>query len=313
MPRYNSFGAYAKRLFGAAVHKVNIDAGFTCPNRDGTVGVGGCTYCNNQSFRPSSCSPSLSVSEQVKNGVAYIGKRYGASKFLAYFQPYTNTYAPVDELERLYSEALLEPSVVGLAIGTRPDCIDKEKLDLLERISRTHFVLVEYGLQSIYGKSLDFINRGHDYNAFVDAVDMTNRRGIHTGAHIIVGLPTETREEMLRMAGEVSKSGIGFLKIHQLQVVRDTPLAESFMNSPFHVFGYEEYLDFAVDFIERLSPDIVLQRLFATAPDNILIAPKWGLSRHEILRGIERRFEERDAFQGRLYSRNTLTTSEKAS
>lgn len=298
MRRYNSFGAFARERFGASVHKVNIDAGFTCPNRDGTVGVGGCIYCNNQSFRPSSCSPSISVAEQVRGGIEYLKRRYRAAKFLAYFQPYTNTYAPVANLEKLYREALDEPSVVGLAIGTRPDCIDEAKLDLLEGLSKTHFVLLEYGLQSIYEKSLRFINRGHDYDAFLKAVEMTNRRGIYTGAHMIVGFPTETKEEMLHMAEEVSTTGIGFLKIHQLQVVRDTPLAEHYGQRPFHVFGYEEYLDFVVDFLERLSPDIVIQRLFATAPDDMLIAPKWGRSRHEILKGIEKRLLERDTVQG---------------
>lgn len=295
---YNSFGPYIKKKFGEAVHKVNIDAGFTCPNRDGTVGVGGCIYCNNDSFRPSSCRPALSVREQIANGAAYLGRRYGATKLLAYFQPFTNTYAPVEELERLYLEALAEPSVIGLAIGTRPDCIDGQKLDLLKRLSESSFILVEYGLQSIYEKSLGFINRGHDYAAFLRAVDMTVGRGIHVGAHIIVGLPTETRDETLKMAEAVSETDVEFLKIHQLQVVRDTPLAAIYAETPFHCFGYEEYIEFLIDFMERLSPRIVLQRLFASAPEDILIAPKWGRSKHEILRDINRAFERRGASQG---------------
>lgn len=300
--RYNSFGPFVKRRFGASVHKVNVDAGFTCPNRDGTLGVSGCIYCNNDSFRPGSCKPALSVREQVRNGISYLRKRYGADKFIVYFQPYTNTYAPIEELERLYSEALDEPSVVGLAIGTRPDCIDAEKIGLLESLASRHFVLVEYGIQSIYDKSLRFINRGHDYSAFLRALDMTRGRGIEIGAHIIVGFPTETREEMLLMADEVSSLPLGFLKIHQLQIVRDTPLAALFSDRPFPVFGYEEYLGFVVDFIERLSPGIVLQRLFATAPDDILIAPRWDRSRHEILRDIDRLFIGRDTFQGKRFS-----------
>jgi radical SAM protein (TIGR01212 family) len=299
--RHNSFGRYVKEKFGAAVHKVNIDAGFTCPNRDGTLGVSGCIYCNNDSFRPNSCKPALSVTEQVQNGIAWLKKRYGAEKFLAYFQPYTNTYAPADELLTLYEEALAEPSVVGLAIGTRPDCIDGEKLDMLAEIARSRFVLVEYGVQSIYSKTLEFIKRGHDYAAFLKAVDMTNERGLHSGAHIIVGFPTETREEMLAMATELSGSGIEFLKVHQLQVIKDTPLAEMFSSEPFHIFDYSEYVDFVADFLERLSPDIVIQRLFATAPDEILIAPRWDRTKHELLRDIERRLAERDSFQGRLY------------
>lgn len=299
--RYHSFGSYIKKRFGAPVHKVNVDAGFTCPNRDGTLGLSGCIYCNNDSFRPSSCKPTLSVSEQVRNGIAYLKKRYGAEKFIAYFQPYTNTYASLDELERLYREALDEPSVVGLAIGTRPDCIDKEKIALLEFLASKYFILVEYGLQSIYDKTLRFINRGHDYRRFIDTLDMTKGRGIEIGVHIIVGFPTETVEETLRMADEISGLPVRFLKIHQLQIVRDTPLATLFSERPFHVFEYREYLDFVTDFIERLSPEIVLQRLFATAPDDILVAPKWDKSRHEILRDIERRLAERDTSQGKKF------------
>ncbi len=299
--RYNSFGRYARGRFGAAVHKVNIDAGFTCPNRDGTLGVTGCIYCNNESFRPSSCKPALSVSEQVRNGIAWLRKRYRAEKFLAYFQPYTNTYAPVDELRRLYAEALAEPSIIGLAIGTRPDCIDGEKLDMIAGLAKGRFVLMEYGVQSIYAKSLEFIKRGHGYGAFLDAIEATLSRGLHAGAHIIVGFPTETREETLGMATELSETGIEFLKIHQLQVIKDTPLAALYEREPFHTFGYEEYVEFAAEFLERLSPDIVVQRLFATAPEKMLVAPRWDRSKHELLRDINRALALRDSHQGRLY------------
>jgi radical SAM protein (TIGR01212 family) len=240
--RYTSFGSYVKKTFGTLVQKVNIDAGFTCPNRDGTVGVGGCVFCNNESFKPGACRPALSVREQVRNGIAYLGKRYGAGKFLAYFQAYTNTYAPVDELERIYSEALEEPSVLGLAIGTRPDCVESEKLDMLQRLARTHFVLVEYGLQSPYERSLRYINRGHTYGTFLDALEAARRRGIHTGVHTIVGIPTESREETLRMATELSETGVEFMKIHQLQVIKDTPLARMYAEQAFPVFVYRASL-----------------------------------------------------------------------
>lgn len=303
--RYNSFGSYVRRAFGSPVFKVNIDAGFTCPNRDGTVGSGGCTYCNNESFKPEECRPALSVTEQVENGIRYLSGRYGADRFIAYFQAYTNTYAPVDELRRLYTEALSEPSVVGLAVGTRPDCIDDEKLDMLSELARNRFVLLEYGVQSTYQKSLDFMNRGHDYSKFLWAVEETRKRGLMAGGHMIVGFPSETGEETLESARIISESGIGFLKIHQLQVVAGTSMANDFAKEPFHVFGYEEYLEFVVSFIERLSPDIVLQRLFATAPDDILVAPKWGRSRHEILRDIEGRLDDLDTHQGRLYKTYT--------
>ncbi len=296
--RYNAFGPYLKKKFETIVYKVNVDAGFTCPNRDGTLGVTGCIYCNNDSFRPSKCKPETPLAEQIRTGTAYLSLRYKAKKFLVYFQPFTNTYAPVRELERFYTEALSQPSVIGLAIGTRPDCIDEEKIDLLQRLAKNHFILVEYGLQSIYDKSLQYIARGHDYRTFLDAVTMTKDRGIHIGAHIIVGLPTETRDEMLAMADEISGLPLDFLKIHQLQIVKDTPLAEMYREGPFYTFTYDEYLDFLVDFIKRLSPDIVLQRLFALSPDNILIAPNWGKSRQEIIRDIEERFTERNAVQG---------------
>jgi radical SAM protein (TIGR01212 family) len=296
--RYRAFGPYLKEKFGTVVYKVNVDAGFTCPNRDGVLGVTGCIYCNNDSFRPSKCRSELSIREQIRNGITYLSMRYKAKKFLVYFQPYTNTYAPVRELELLYREALLEPSVIGLAIGTRPDCVDEEKIEMLQSLAEDHFILIEYGLQSVYNKSLNYIMRGHDYQAFIDAVNMTAGRGIYIGAHIIAGFPTETAEEMLTMADEISSMPVEFLKIHQLQIVRGTVLEGQYIKEPFHIFSYEEYLDFLVDFVERLSPEIVLQRLFATAPDDILIAPKWGKTRQEIIRDIEKRFIERNAFQG---------------
>ncbi|MBE0425349.1 MAG: TIGR01212 family radical SAM protein [Nitrospirae bacterium] len=297
--RYNSFGSYIKKRFGTTVYKVSVDAGFTCPNRDGKIATSGCIYCNNDSFRANSCRPALSLTEQIQSGIKYIRRRYKAEKFLVYFQPHTNTYAPVDELERLYKDALSEPSVIGLAIGTRPDCVDENKIALLKSLARNYFILIEYGMQSIYNKSLEFINRGHDYSTFLKALNLTENRGIYIGAHVIVGFPTETREEMLSMADEISQLPIDFLKIHQLQVIKDTPLEVLYRNSPFHVFGYEEYLEFVSDFIVRLSNRIVLQRLFATAPDRILIAPQWGKSRQEILRDIEKRLEEKDTYQGR--------------
>jgi len=297
--RYNSFGSHIREKFGARVYKVNVDAGFTCANRDGTIGNTGCIYCNNDSFRPNSCKPTLSVSEQIRNGTIHIRKRYKAEKFLVYFQPYTNTYAPVEELERLYKAALTDPSVVGLAIGTRPDTVDNEKILLLEDLAKRNFILIEYGLQSIYDRTLEFINRGHDYNSFLKALAMTKDRGIYSGAHVIVGFPTESKEEMLYMADEISHMSVDFLKIHQLQVIKDTPLEIMYRGNPFHIFDYGEYLDFVSEFIGRLSPKIVLQRLFATAPDGILIAPRWDKSRQEILRDIEKRLESRDIYQGK--------------
>lgn len=288
-----------KELFGQAVYKVNVDAGFTCPNRDGSIATGGCIYCNNDSFRPAACTDSAGIREQMEKGIPYLLSRYGAARFIVYFQPFTNTYASVDILERLYREALDHPGVVGLAIGTRPDCVDEEKIRLLEKLAKDSFILVEYGLQSVYDKTLAFINRGHDYACFKSAVSRTTGRGIRIGAHIILGFPTETREEMLAMADELSGQPIEFLKIHQLQVVKDTALADLYGSQPFQTFGYREYLEMLADFIERLSPHIVLQRLFAAAPDEILIAPVWEKTRSELLRDLDEQMEQRGSRQGR--------------
>ncbi len=301
--RYNSFNDFCRERFGHRVYKVNVDAGFTCPNRDGTVSVGGCIYCNNDSFRPDACRHAIPIEEQIKNGIEYIRRRYKADRFIIYFQPFTNTYAPVDELERLYKTALMDDRVIGLAIGTRPDCIDDEKLCLLEELSKRYFILIEYGVQSIYDKTLRFINRGHNYQCFKDALKKTKGRGIYIGSHIILGFPTETMDEMLYMADELSRQPIDFLKIHQLQIVRDTALSAMYERHPFHVFSCDEYIGLVCDFFERLSPDIYIQRLFATAPDNVLIAPHWDKSRHQLLIDINIEFDRRDAYQGRLYKK----------
>ena len=297
--RYNAFGQYMKDLYGRPVYKVNVDAGFTCPNRDGSLATGGCIYCNNDSFRPSACTSTTSLHDQIEKGIPYLRSRYGAERFIVYFQPYTNTYASVEVLERLYREALDNPGVVGLAIGTRPDCVDAEKIALLATLSRDHFILVEYGLQSIYDTTLAFINRGHDFACFKNALALTIGRGIHVGAHLILGFPTETRKEMLDMADVISDLPIEFLKVHQLQVVKETALADLYAKKPFATFGYHEYIEMLADFLERLSPDIVLQRLFAAAPDEILIAPVWNKTRSELLRDLDTFMEQRGSYQGK--------------
>jgi radical SAM protein (TIGR01212 family) len=305
--RYNAFGQYMKALYGRPVYKVNVDAGFTCPNRDGSIATGGCIYCNNNSFRPSACSSTVSLHDQISRGIPYLRSRYGAEKFIVYFQPYTNTYASVDILERLYREALDNPGVVGLAIGTRPDCVDEEKIKLLELLAKDFFILIEYGLQSIYDRTLKFINRGHDYASFRSALAMTSGRGIRIGAHLILGFPTETRSEMLVMADELSTTPIEFLKIHQLQVVQDTALAELYSAKPFPTFGYEEYIAILAEFLERLDPRIIMQRLFAAAPDNILIAPVWNRTRSEFLNDLDAYLESRGSYQGKCRTLNIGT------
>lgn len=297
--RYNAFGPYMKSRFGSAVYKVSVDAGFGCPNRDGTIGTSGCIFCNTESFSPSSCDPNLTVSGQIRRGISFIKRRYKVDKFLAYFQPNTNTYASVDELERLYTEALANPEVIGLAIGTRPDAVDDEKIKLIQSLAEKYFILIEYGMQSIYDKTLQFINRGHDYRTFLTALQATKDRGIFIGTHIILGFPTETRAEMLAMADELSDLPIDFLKIHHLQVIKNTPLAILYDENPFPLFGHDEYIDFITEFLERLSPRLVLERLFAASPGTLLVAPLWGKSGQETIRDIEGNLVSKDTWQGK--------------
>lgn len=299
--RYNSFGRFLKEKFGCRVHKVIVDAGFTCPNRDGFVAQGGCTYCSNDSFRPELVRRLEPVGEQVRTGIDYIKRRYRARKFIVYFQPFSNTYAPLDRLVPLYESALHQPGIVGISVGTRPDCIDDAKLAWFEELARSHFVTLEYGLESIHDRTLARVNRGHDYACWKEAVARTRSRGIGICAHIILGFPWETRKEMLAMAGAVSEAGIDFLKIHHLHVVRHTAMGREYEQTPFPLLGYEEYLELVVDFLERLRPEIRLQRLFGLAPEDQLLGPKWGKTKAEIQYGIESQLARRKSWQGRLW------------
>jgi uncharacterized protein len=305
--RYNSYNAYLRKKFSCRVHKVSVDVGFTCPNRDGAVSVGGCIYCNNDSFVPPYARPRVSLHDQIKTGMEYLKGRFKAKKFIIYFQAYTNTYDKIERLEKLYREALEYDDVVGLSIGTRSDCVDEEKIKLFERLSKDWFVTVEYGIESIYDKTLKFINRGHKYQSILNAIRITKGRGIHTGAHIIVGFPNETEEEMLCMADEMSRLDIDFLKVHNLHVVRNTPLARMYAKEPFHLFSYEEYLDFISRFLERLSPKIVVERLFTDTPQNLLIAPIWNKTHTEILCGVEKELQRKNTYQGRLFKEQPKT------
>lgn len=297
--RYNPYSRFLKERFGCRVHKVSIDAGFSCPNRDGTVGVGGCTYCNNDSFRPKSASRLKPVADQVKDGIEFLQKKSGAGKFIVYFQPFTNTHAPLDKLIPLYEDALSHPDVVGISLGTRPDCIDEGKIEWLEKLSRTHLVTLEYGLQSIYDATLTRINRGHDFQCWLDAMQRTRDRGIWLCTHLILGFPWETRKEILHSAEVLSDKGLDFLKLHHLHVVRNTAMEREFLAKPFPLLGLEEYADLVADFLERLNPEIYIERLFGTAPRDQLIGPVWGKSKAQIRAHIERRLVERDTWQGR--------------
>jgi radical SAM protein (TIGR01212 family) len=299
MERFRSYNRWLQEKFGERVYKVIVDAGFTCPNRDGAVAVGGCTYCNNSSFRPPSAIKTDPIRNQVQEGIEYIRKRFDAHKFIIYFQPFSNTYAETDYLRQLYTEALDHPDVVGLAIGTRPDCVDESKIRMIGDIARQTFVSLEFGVESIYDDTLRRVNRGHDYEAFQRAMAMTRGRSIHLGAHLILGFPWETRDQWLSMADEMSDAGVDALKIHHLHIVRGTALAAEYQRKPFRVLGYEEYLDLLCEFIERLDPNIVIERMFGEAPLGLLVAPDWRRTKNDLVRDIKRIFEERDVQQGR--------------
>ena len=296
--RYNSYGRFLRERFGCRISKVSVDAGFSCPNRDGTIAVGGCTYCNNDSFRPRSAEKPKPIARQVEEGIEYLRKRYRSEKFIVYFQPFTNTHAPLEVLIPLYEEAIHHPDVVGLSIGTRPDCVDDDKISWFEKFASRYFVTLEYGLQSVYDSTLVRINRGHDFQCWLDAMKRTRGRGIWLCTHLILGFPWESREQMLRTAEIISGQGLNFLKLHHLHVVRNTVMEEEYRARPFALFGLEEYADLVVDFLERLDPDIYIERLFGTAPANELIGPFWGKSKAEIQRFIEQRLAARESCQG---------------
>jgi radical SAM protein (TIGR01212 family) len=303
--RFNAYSNYFRRIYGARVQKVSIDAGFTCPNRDGTKGSGGCTYCNNYAFNPSYCLPSKSITQQIVEGIEFHKWRYSeAVSYLAYFQAFSNTYAPLETLKKLYEEALSYPGVVGLIIGTRPDCIDEEKLAYFEDLSRRCYLAVEYGIESCYNKTLERINRGHSFEDAVSAVEKTAASGINTGAHFIFGLPGESREEMLNQASVISGLPLTTVKFHQLQIINGTIMEKEFQNNPedFELFSWEEYLDFFISFLERLNPAIVVERFTGEAPPRFLTGEGWGKKRtDQIVNLIEKRLEELDTWQGRLY------------
>ncbi len=304
--RFNAFPDYFRRLYGSRVQKLSIDAGFTCPNRDGSKGLGGCTYCNNDAFNPSYCQPEKSVTQQIEEGIIFHKNRYRrADKYLAYFQAYSNTYAPLGTLKKLYEEALSYPGVIGLVIGTRPDCIDDEKLQYLKVLSGGYYLALEYGIESCYNKTLKRINRGHTFEEAEKVVRDTAALGINTGAHFILGLPGESREEMLAEADIISGLPLSTVKFHQLQIIRGTMMEQEYRENPeaFQLFTWDEYLGFFIKFLERLNPSIVVERFTGEAPPRFLTGPGWGKKRtDQIVNLIEKRLEELDTWQGRLYT-----------
>ena len=298
--RYNDFPTYFRNKFSGRVQKVSVDAGFTCPNRDGTKGRGGCTYCNNKTFKPTYCNLETSVSEQIQQGIDFFSGKYKVIKFLAYFQAYTNTYAPFEKLKRLYDEALQHPEIIGLVISTRPDAVNEKLLDYLAELNRQKYVMVEFGLESHLNITLERINRGHTFEESVWALEETARRRINNGAHLILGLPGERRSDWLDQAKAVSKLPVKNLKLHQLQIHKGTVLEKHYRETPgqFHIFSAEEYIDLVVDYLELLNPKIIVERFISEAPPELLIAPKWGLKNFEFVAKVEKRLEERNTWQG---------------
>lgn len=301
--RYNSFVGYFKRKYGERLQKIVLDAGFTCPNRDGKVGRGGCTYCDNAAFHPSYSTAGKSLHRQMDEGIGFHKVRYRTTEhYLAYFQAYSNTYAPLERLKTLYEEALSHPQVVGIVIGTRPDCVDEEKLDYLAQLAKNHIVIVEYGIESCYDTTLLRINRGHDFETARRAVRMTADRGIDVGVHFILGLPGETKQMMLDACDLINDLPIRSVKFHQLQIVKGTRMEQEFAEHPedFERFSLDEYLDFFVDMLERLRPDIHIERFVGEVPPRFVNETPWGLIRNvELIRLLDRRLEERQTWQGR--------------
>ncbi|MFO7495916.1 MAG: TIGR01212 family radical SAM protein [Desulfobacterales bacterium] len=299
--RYRDLNTHLRALFGCRVQKISVDAGLTCPNRDGRVGSGGCIYCNSRGSGTGAHRLGLSVAEQLRRGKAALSKRYKAEKFLAYFQSFCNTYAPLETLHRLYAEALGVPNVVGLAVGTRPDCVDAPVLDLLAGLARSHLIWVEYGLQSAHDATLARINRGHTFRQFQRAVQATRHRGIRICAHVILGLPGETRRQMLVTADAVAALGIDGIKLHLLYVIRGTPLEVLYRTGHYTCLEQAAYVDLVCDFLERLPPEMVIQRLTGDPHPEELVAPQWSLKKSETLSLIQASLEQRDAWQGQKF------------
>lgn len=296
---YNDYGAWMRRQFPFRVQKISIDAGFSCPNRDGHISHGGCTFCDNRTFNPSYCQPSKSITEQITEGKEFFRHKYPDMKYLAYFQAFSNTYATLDTLQRRYEEALSAEDVVGIVIGTRPDCVSDEILNYLESLNQQTFMIVEYGIESVSDDTLRRVNRGHNFECSRRAIIETHNRGILTGAHIILGLPGESAEDNVRQANIISALPIDILKLHQLQIIRGTQLAAEYERQPFNLYTVDEYIDLCRRYIERLRPDMVLERFVSQSPKELLVAPKWGLKNYEFANRFVNYMKRMDSWQGK--------------
>lgn len=306
--RYNSYNEYFKSTFGHRVQKLSVDAGFSCPNRDGTVATGGCTYCNNDAFNPSYCQPAKSITRQLAEGKEFHAWRYRrATTYLAYFQAYSNTHDSLPNLKKLYEEALSTEGIVGLVIGTRPDCMDEAKLDYFAGLARDKYIILEYGIESCFDDTLAAINRGHTFAVAESMIKRTAEKGLRVGAHLIFGLPGENRERMLETAQIVSRLPLTTIKFHQMQIIRGTAMETDFANHPenYHLFEPNEYIELLVDVLERINPEFVIERFSGEAPPRYVVAPDWGkLRADEIARKIEKLLETRQSHQGMHFSKH---------
>ncbi len=301
MNNYNSYSDWIRGKFPFRVQKISIDAGFSCPNRDGKISFGGCTFCNNRSFNPAYCSSNKSIAQQIEEGRRFFARKYPDMKYFAYFQAYSNTYGKIETLREKYEAALSCEDVVGIIIGTRPDCIDSVVLDYLEELNRQTFLVVEYGIESADNQTLKRINRGHDFECSRRAIAQTKERGIITGGHVIVGLPGEGAEDIIRQSALISETGLDILKIHQLQVLRDTRLGEEYLRNKFHVFTVDEYIATIAEYIRFLRPDIIIERFVSQSPKDMLLAPDWGLKNYEFTHLLNNYLLKNNIHQGDMY------------
>ena len=301
---YNDYGSFIKSKFSERVQKISLDTGFTCPNRDGTKGIGGCTYCNNNTFNPNYCKPDKSVTQQLEEGIRFFSKKYKTQNYLAYFQAYTNTYGDIELVKTLYTEAIEHPNVVGLVIGTRPDCIDENLIDYLSKLAKSYYVSLEFGVESTLDRTLYAINRCHSFEETKQAYELAKGRGVFLGAHLIIGLPGESREEILHHASEISQLPINFIKLHQLQIVKHSMMAIQLREDPssFKLFAVDSYVELLTEFIALLRPDIIIDRLSGESPAHLLIAPQWGgLKNFELVAKVDKRMKEKNLWQGKNY------------
>ncbi|MCF0198929.1 MAG: TIGR01212 family radical SAM protein [Bacteroidaceae bacterium] len=290
---YRDYGSWLRAELGCKAQKISLNAGFTCPNRDGSIGVGGCTFCNNQTFNPDYCNTGKSVTEQLEEGKRFFARKYPDMKYLAYFQAYTSSYASIEHCIRLYEEALAVPDVVGLVIGTRPDCMPDDLLDYLSELNRRTFLVVEYGVESANDATLRRVHRGHTFACSCEAIRRTAERGIRVGAHIILGLPGEDRDELLRQAREIARLPLTTLKLHQLQIIRGTQMEREWRESPWPLFSVDEYIELVLDYMALLPADLVFERFTSSSPAHLLVAPQWGLKNYELAHRLEQALKKR--------------------